>query len=90
MADAILPIQLTSFTANKQGSTVQLNWVTTAETNNKGFAIEKKGDEIINHLGGNTLHKIPFKGIQTKEVYHVVIRDESGGLRLDKLLMRAL
>jgi len=37
-----LPIILKSFTAKKIGENVHLNWITTAESGNKGFYIERK------------------------------------------------
>ena len=38
----IVPVELTSFTANVTGSSVVLNWSTATETNNSGFEIERK------------------------------------------------
>ena len=41
--DAIaIPVELTSFTANQNGSSVSLRWSTATETNNKGFEIQRK------------------------------------------------
>lgn len=40
--DAPLPVELSSFTAKSIGNTVELNWLTATETNNKGFSIERK------------------------------------------------
>jgi hypothetical protein len=37
----IVPVELTSFNAELDGSSVILNWVTSSETNNKGFYLEK-------------------------------------------------
>lgn len=39
----ILPVSLTSFTANRIGSAVKLKWTTATESNNSGFEIERKG-----------------------------------------------
>lgn len=39
-----LPIQLSSFTATKVGSQVQLAWSTSSETNNKGFDVQRSHD----------------------------------------------
>ena len=36
------PVELTSFTINVSENTVNLNWQTATETNNQGFAIERK------------------------------------------------
>jgi hypothetical protein len=38
---AIVPVELKSFTANIQNTSVILNWQTATETNNKGFEIER-------------------------------------------------
>jgi len=38
---AIIPVELTSFTANVSGNDVTLNWTTATETNNSGFTIER-------------------------------------------------
>jgi hypothetical protein len=37
-----IPVELTSFTASVSGIVVLLNWTTATETNNSGFAIERK------------------------------------------------
>lgn len=38
----IIPVELTSFTADINGNIVTLNWETATETNNSGFSIERK------------------------------------------------
>jgi hypothetical protein len=38
----VVPVQMTSFTAEVKGSSVLLNWETASETNNRGFEIERK------------------------------------------------
>jgi hypothetical protein len=38
----VVPVELTSFQAQANGNEVTLNWETVSETNNKGFAIERK------------------------------------------------
>ncbi len=42
---AIIPVELTSFTANVSGNDVTLNWSTATETNNSGFTIERSQSE---------------------------------------------
>ncbi len=37
----VIPVELISFTANQKNSTIELNWSTATETNNKGFEIQK-------------------------------------------------
>ncbi len=39
--DAPLPVNLTSFTSNINGRNIKLNWITTSESNNKGFEIQR-------------------------------------------------
>jgi hypothetical protein len=43
----IIPVELTSFTATANGSTVELNWATASELNNQGFEIERKTSEDL-------------------------------------------
>jgi len=40
----MIPVELTSFTANVNGIDVILNWTTATETNNQGFEIERQVD----------------------------------------------
>lgn len=40
--DNPVPVELTSFNATFHNNTVQLSWSTAAETNNSGFAVERK------------------------------------------------
>jgi len=42
--DAPLPVELTSFTANTTGTTVNLTWKTASELNNRGFAVERRAE----------------------------------------------
>jgi hypothetical protein len=42
---AIIPVELTSFTASVSGIDVLLNWTTATETNNSGFTIERSQSE---------------------------------------------
>jgi len=38
----VVPVELASFTAGINGGTIVLNWTTASETNNSGFAVERK------------------------------------------------
>jgi hypothetical protein len=38
----VVPVELSSFTANVNGNSVSLNWTTVTETNNLGFEIQRK------------------------------------------------
>ncbi len=40
--DVLVPVELTSFTANTNGNDVTLNWTTATEINNQGFEIQRK------------------------------------------------
>ena len=42
-----IPVELVNFTANALFNSVELNWLTASETNNKGFEIERSEDGII-------------------------------------------
>ena len=42
----VLPVELTSFTANTIGNNVELKWQTSTETNNQGFGIYRNGNKI--------------------------------------------
>ena len=49
---SIVPVELTSFTANVVGSSVVLNWTTATEANNQGFEIERSADGVsFNSIG---------------------------------------
>jgi hypothetical protein len=42
--DGVLPVELSSFTYSVNKNTVNLNWSTATETNNKGFDVERAGE----------------------------------------------
>lgn len=54
---AVIPVELTSFTASVSENIVTLNWATATETNNKGFEVERSSDngsfEAIAFVNGN-------------------------------------
>jgi hypothetical protein len=44
----VVPVELSSFTANVSGNSVTLNWSTSTETNNKGFEIQRRsGNDFV-------------------------------------------
>ncbi|MBZ0200147.1 MAG: T9SS type A sorting domain-containing protein [Ignavibacteriaceae bacterium] len=52
----VVPVELTSFSANVQNGAVVLNWATATETNNQGFEVQRKfkGDYItVGFINGN-------------------------------------
>ncbi|WP_290662004.1 M14 family zinc carboxypeptidase [Ignavibacterium sp.] len=76
---AVVPVELSSFTATSLDNSVELNWVTSSETNNSGFEIQRKvlGDNsewmkigFVNGTGTSTeintysfIDKDPVRGI---------------------------
>lgn len=78
-----LPVSLIGFTANADGRNVVLNWSTAAETNNKGFAIERSFDakswkevmfEASKSANGNSNEKLDYtttdKDVTPGNVYY--------------------
>lgn len=61
-----LPIDLLSFTANKEGEDVRLDWITASEINNDYFTIERSSDatnftEILRQSGaGNSNQQLSY------------------------------
>lgn len=57
MSSVTLPVELTSFAAISNGSSVELNWSTATEKNNRGFEIQKSADGtnymVIGFVNGN-------------------------------------
>ncbi|QQS37217.1 MAG: T9SS type A sorting domain-containing protein [Ignavibacteriales bacterium] len=47
----IIPVELTSFTATNKNNTIDLNWVTSSETNNRGFEVQRSNDEDFESIG---------------------------------------
>lgn len=46
--NAIVPVELSSFSSNVLGNSVVLNWETKTETNNQGFEIQRKsGNDFL-------------------------------------------
>ncbi len=79
--DGGVPVELTSFTAEAQKNGVSLNWVTATETNNSGFAIERK-------VEGNTWEQVGFvkgKGNTTERSYYQFV---DGNLSIGKYSYR--
>lgn len=71
-ANGAVPVEFTSFTADVNGSDVSLNWKTATETNNKGFAVERKAagsefEEIAFVQGnGSTTERKSYSFIDSK------------------------
>jgi hypothetical protein len=47
----VVPVELTSFTANSVNNTIVLKWTTATETNNSGFEIERKNNSTWQRIG---------------------------------------
>lgn len=47
----IVPVELVSFTGKVVGSNIELTWITATETNNMGFAIEKRSNDNWKQIG---------------------------------------
>ena len=79
-----LPVTLISFNADKENETVQLQWVTSAETNSESFDIE-------NSVTGKTWQKldnvVAAGESSTKTTYSYVDKNPSNGENLYRLKM---
>lgn len=71
MSIILLPIELSSFTATVEISDVQLNWLTTTETNNDYFNIERSADGI----NFTSIHKIDGAGNSTQTLHYSTVDD---------------
>ena len=67
----ILPVRLLDFKGVLSGNIVKLNWKTTAETNNRGFDIERSTDGItfgkigfVSALNGSVVNNYNFDDVQ--------------------------
>lgn len=56
---SVLPVNLTGFTAQKQGNKVQLNWSTASETNNHYFELLRSANSATDF---KSIHKTPGNG----------------------------
>jgi hypothetical protein len=76
--DRIIPVELTSFTANVVNNGVQLNWTTATELNNLGFEIERGSHTSTSHSVTNW-EKIGFVSGQgtSTESHSYSFRDEN-------------
>lgn len=83
----ILPVELTSFTAMQNGNTVELNWHTASEINNRGFEIERK---LYNGQNESNWILIGFKEGYgtTAEERNYIFYDNLTDVRVDKSAYR--
>jgi hypothetical protein len=87
-----LPVSFTSFTGNRNGSNVSLQWATSMESNNTGFevqrstgngAYEKVGFVITKALDGNSSMPLSYQFMETNTAkantwYRIVQIDKDG------------
>jgi hypothetical protein len=62
VTSGVVPVELTSFTANANNDLVSLNWSTATETNNKGFEVQRK----VVGGGFNSIAFLEGKGTTTQ------------------------
>lgn len=85
----ILPLQLTSFTAQHSGNTNLLNWSSSQEINSSHFDIERSGNSTVftkigteNAKGGNNLQNIysftDLQPLKATNYYRLKITDNDG------------
>ena len=79
----IIPVELSSFTANVTGTDVMFNWTTASELNNRGFEVERKFLATLTSFGNSEYEKIGFvegKGTTTEiNEYYFIDRSLSPG-----------
>ncbi len=51
LLDNVVPVELTSFSANVNGTSVSLNWITATEINNNGFEVQRTSGEGFITIG---------------------------------------
>ncbi|MFA7361780.1 MAG: T9SS type A sorting domain-containing protein [Candidatus Kapaibacterium sp.] len=97
LIEGALPVELQSFTSHVNYNSVTLNWTTSSETNNKGFAVEKtpEGKNEWNKVGyvegkGNSNQYVNYSfkenGITTGTyLYRLKQIDYNGNIKYHKL-----
>jgi len=72
----VVPVELSSFTASVTGNSITLNWITSTETNNQGFEIQRKTNNEFLSVGF-----IDGKGTTTEtQNYSFIDKDLAQGL----------
>ena len=82
--NVILPVELTSFTANLSGTKVNINWTTATELNNLGFEIERKASDSNQWL---TIGTRSGMGTTSNEQNYSFV-DNISGLSSEKIYYR--
>jgi len=78
----VIPVELTSFTANVSGNDVVLNWSTATETNNSGFEVlRKKLEARSKEAEWETIGFVPGFGTTTEpKTYSLIDENVSTGI----------
>ncbi|MBE2280347.1 MAG: carboxypeptidase regulatory-like domain-containing protein [Ignavibacteriaceae bacterium] len=71
----VVPVNLVSFTAERNGNVVEINWITASENNNAGFEIERVYGNSSETLGfikgqGNSISYNHYKFVDHNPVSH--------------------
>jgi hypothetical protein len=84
----VIPVELTSFVGNVNGSDVKLDWTTATELNNNGFEIQKKsgnGFSTIGFVKGNgtstSKHEYSFTDKQLQPEAAIGLKRSEGDLQ---------
>ena len=97
----VLPINLLTFSGQKQGSVNKLNWTTVSEQNNRGFAVERSADGVnyaaigfVNSLAvnGNSDASLTYSftdanPTDSKQYYRLRQQDINGVSRLSNVIV---
>ncbi len=84
-ASKVVPVELTSFTGQVNGKSVQLNWVTATELNNYGFEIQRQiTNDVIGHSSSancnwNNIGFVKGYGSSTKPNHYFFIDVKPNG-----------
>jgi hypothetical protein len=87
-----LPVNITSFTAKKNGANVDVEWTTASEMNNKGFMVERSVNGVlfapwifIDGANEPTTYQLtdnnPFVTLNTSEIYYRLRQEDNNGRR---------
>jgi hypothetical protein len=76
-----IPVELSYFNAKLKGQSVELNWATSTETNNKGFEIQRREKSGSENKNWKTIGFISGKGTSTeKNIYSFVDNNLLNGI----------
>ena len=65
----VVPVELTSFTADIQNESVMLKWITVTETNNQGFEVERS----VNNKEWNKIGYVAGNGNSTEKIEYLFV-----------------